>query len=243
MASYTMTLRKAISDGLLTTSDLFQDFITPDMPAADATALKDRIIYHFELRELGQETPDRFKHYFRDTVRTNIDEFNRLYKALLHEIDPFANTILSHTFNEQIADVKIEDKNKETSGSTSGSSSIAKMASTSHEISAASKSKDTPFTQVLSPDTSYMSAYDSKTETDNITLSDNTVGNTSGTDSVSANEDNTINYNRTRNVTQTDKDLAGMTEAEAFEIYRTKIITLGNLWLEWLEPCFMQIWS
>lgn len=242
MASYTITLKKAISDGLISTSDLFQDFIT-DMPTADASALKDRIIYHFELRELGQETPDRFVHYFRDTIRTNIDEFNRLYSALLHEIDPFANTILSHSFIEQIADVTTEDKNKETSGSTSGSSSIAKMASTSHDITSASKSKDTPFTQVLTPESSYMSAYDSKTETDAISLSDSTTGSTSGTDSGSANEDNTINYNRTRNVTQTDKDLAGMTEAEAFALYREKIITIGNLWLTWLDPCFMQIWA
>ena len=243
MASYTMTLAKAISDGLLTTSDLFQDFITPDMPTADATALKDRIIYHFELRELGQETPDRFEHYFRDTVRTNIDEFNRLYKALLTEINPFANTILSHTLTETIADVTTEDKSKDTSGATTGTSSIAKSASTSHEISAASKSKDTPFTQVLSPDTSYMSAYDAKTETDDITLTDNTTGNTSGTDTASTTEDNTINYGRERTVTQTDEDLAGMTQAEAFEIYRSRIITLGNLWLEWLEPCFMQLWN
>ena len=243
MASYTMTLERAIALNLISTNNLYQDLVCPDMPAADLAALKDKITFHFALRELGQETPDRFTHYFRDTVKTNIDEFNRLYKALLHEIDPYANTILSHSFTELIADVKTEDKSRETSGEASGSSSINKIASTSHAISAASKSKDTPFTQVLTPDTALMSAYDSKTETDDISLSDSTAGSTSSTDSGTATEDNTINYNRTRTVAQTDKDLAGMTEAEAFELYRNKIITISNLWLTWLEPCFMQIWA
>lgn len=199
-AQYTTELRTLINSGLITENQLFAA-LNIDCTEAESTELKTLIINHFYLREIGAETPDRFLHYFNDVLRIHCPEYNRLYNALKTELDLFSNeqykmTIEAHQTGE-------------------------KEGETTHEINTEEKGKDTPFTQVLSPSTDYMSKYGARSESDTISL----------TDSTAQNAFSTTNFN----------GLKGKTFAEAFNDYRKNIITINNLWLGWLEDCFMRV--
>ena len=201
MATYTIELNRLLTSGILTESDLFAS-LNIDATEAEKDEIKSLIINHFYFREIGQETPDRFLHYFNLALQTHSPEYNRLYKSFSSSLDPFLN----------------EQYSTKTAAEQTGT----KNGETTHAISTEEKAKQTPFTQVLNPDNNYMSNYGARSETDKITLKDNT------------------NQNATS--TTEHKGLTGKTFAAVFKEYRENIITINNLWLEWLDGCFMQVY-
>lgn len=62
------------------------------------TGLNKKIFYHYYLREIGAETPERFEFYLRRTMNENMPYFNKLYKSELLKFDPLftVNRIVSH---------------------------------------------------------------------------------------------------------------------------------------------------
>lgn len=87
MATVTMELRDLLT---MTNFDLFDfdykcDF--PEWREELEQAIKDE--YYFS--EIGQETPDRFKHYFRTLMRKIMPYYNSLYASTLLDGNPLIN--------------------------------------------------------------------------------------------------------------------------------------------------------
>lgn len=122
MATYTIELNRLLTSGIITESDLFAS-LNIDATESEKDEIKSLIINHFYFREIGQETPDRFLHYFNLALQTHSPEYNRLYKSFSSSLDPFLNEQYStKTEAEQIG---------------------TKNGETTHEISTEEKAKQT----------------------------------------------------------------------------------------------------
>lgn len=87
MAQVTMELRTLLE---MPNFDLFDfdykcDF--PDWQERLEQEIKDAYFFH----EIGQETPDRFKHYFRATIQRIMPYYNDLYSSTLLGDNPLIN--------------------------------------------------------------------------------------------------------------------------------------------------------
>lgn len=82
MARYTTELYKLVNGGV--------DIGLNDYPIFDETyrkTLNEKIINHYYFEEIGQETPFKFRHYFRTAMHEIMPFYNQLYKSALVEID------------------------------------------------------------------------------------------------------------------------------------------------------------
>lgn len=79
--------------------------------------LEKKIIDYFYYREIGFETPDRFKHYFRTKMQITMPYYNKLYKELIdksYAIDEIINR------NEQEIYSGSRDQDTETGSNSTG---------------------------------------------------------------------------------------------------------------------------
>lgn len=77
MAYYTVTVRDLIGNGF--------DFGLKDYPIYDEsyrTELNNKILNHYLMREIGQETPELFKIMLNNTMNEIMPKYNLLYQAL-----------------------------------------------------------------------------------------------------------------------------------------------------------------
>lgn len=86
MAQYTITLRDLIKSGY----KIFDDSWTTFDPE-HKQELCEKIIRHYWFHEIGQETPDRFKHYLNEHLQMMMSYYNQLYASELLEIEPLYN--------------------------------------------------------------------------------------------------------------------------------------------------------
>lgn len=94
MAKYTMELRQLVKSGYNIFDDTWNTFI-PEHKAE----LCDKIIRHYWFNEIGQETPDRFKHYLNEQLALIMPYYNQLYKSELEEIIPLFNLFIDENEN------------------------------------------------------------------------------------------------------------------------------------------------
>lgn len=70
---------------------------------AEKTAFEQKVIDHYRFRQIGQETPGRWLHYFRTRIREIMPYYIQLYEsqALMQAIeDPFGNVDVTETFEQ-----------------------------------------------------------------------------------------------------------------------------------------------
>lgn len=107
----TLELRELIENGVN-----IWDFEYPSFYQGDAKrAFEQKVVDHFLFRQIGQETPARWLHYFRTRVREIMPYYIQLYESevLLKSVeDPFQAYDLTETYVEE----------NESSGSSSSSS-------------------------------------------------------------------------------------------------------------------------
>ena len=89
------------------------------------TAFEQKVLDHYWLRQIGQETTGRWLHYFRSRMREIMPYYIQLYEsqALMHGIDdPFGNVDIVETYEEERTENstgKLNNTNTSTSTSTS----------------------------------------------------------------------------------------------------------------------------
>lgn len=67
-------------------------------------AFEQKVIDHYRFRQIGQETPARFLHYFRTRIKEVMPYYIQLYKSqeLMQGIeDPFGNVDIVETFEQE----------------------------------------------------------------------------------------------------------------------------------------------
>lgn len=111
------------------------DFTYPSFYKDEAKSkFEQKVIDHFYFRQIGQETPERFKHYFRCRVQEIMPYYCNLYKTveIMNVIeDPFANV-----------DVREEIKESTMSNSLSQSTSTQQSSSEQQSSSTQSATSD-----------------------------------------------------------------------------------------------------
>src|SRR5690625_73986 len=71
---------------------------------------------HYYFSEIGQETPDRFKHRFKTLVKRIMPYYNELHNTTLLEYDPLIN----YKLKENLEQLRNLDSNEDTTGNRTG---------------------------------------------------------------------------------------------------------------------------
>ena len=95
----TVTIRDMIRNGVN-----IWDFDYPSYyKGEEKKAFEQKVIDHYYMREIGQETVGRFLHYFRSRIREIMPYYIQLYEseAIMKGIeDPFGNVDITETFEQ-----------------------------------------------------------------------------------------------------------------------------------------------
>lgn len=91
MAQYTMELRKLVESGFQVFDDTWDTFIPEHKQE-----LCEKILRHYWYREIGSETPERFKHYLNEQLMFIMPYYNQLYESELIKIMPLYNYVMEN---------------------------------------------------------------------------------------------------------------------------------------------------
>lgn len=120
MAQVTVELRRLLKNGF----KLF-DFPYQFDDHTFKEELEQAVIDHYAFSEIGQETPDRFKHVFKTRWLSFIDYYNKLYNTTLLEYDPLINYKITEAL-EQL-------RNTEGTENTIGNTNSGGESKTTHQ--------------------------------------------------------------------------------------------------------------
>lgn len=116
----TMELRQIVESGV----DVW-DFDYPSYyKGEEKAAFEKKVLDHYWLRQIGQETAGRWLHYFRARMREIMPYYIQLYKSqeLMESIeDPFGNVDITETYKETRSEETAGTSETENRGSSSGS--------------------------------------------------------------------------------------------------------------------------
>ena len=96
MSEYTAELRHIVNSGF----DLELDEY-PIYSESYRTTLNQRILDHFWLREIGAETPARFRHFLKSTMNEIMPYFNKLYLSQALESSTAFDTDFTESMDRQ----------------------------------------------------------------------------------------------------------------------------------------------
>lgn len=132
MAVYTMTFQEYFEAG----------FTIGNYPIWDESyrnVLNDKIKNHYLFREIGQETPGRFKHYLDTKMNEIMPYYNQLYNTTLKEYDISVVSETSETYNANAQ----TDSESSSTASTEQSGSAENSSTSSSEASTTGSATDT----------------------------------------------------------------------------------------------------
>ena len=201
----------------------------------EKTAFEKKVLAHYWFRQIGQETPGRWLHYFRARINEIMPYYIQLYEsqALMKEIeDPFANVDIVETYDEERTGKTTGKLSSETSG-TSSSENTGESSGTDTENRGRSeehirKFSNTPQGSVYNLD-NYMTEANVETAEDSDTVQSTHAAQTSATSNGTASgtqEDSTEGTEEsTTRHTFTKKGNQGVnTYAHDMNEFRTSII-------------------
>lgn len=114
------------------------DFEYPSYYQGDEkAAFEQKVIDHYRFRQIGQETPGRWLHYFRTRIREIMPYYIQLYKSqeLMQSLDdPFGNVNVTETFEQTSTGERSGSLNRNTSGSLESSTTGSLDRSTSGSL-------------------------------------------------------------------------------------------------------------
>lgn len=180
----TLELRDLINSGCK-----IWDFEYPSFYTGDAKkAFEQKVIDHYYFRQIGQETPGRWLHYFRTRIREIMPYYIDLYKTdeLFKSIDdPFKSYDLTEEFSKSSSSESTSNGSSESTSNTSSNSS--EQTNNEHRHS------DTPQGSIDNID-KYMS--EASRDNNNVNTEGSTdstsTGTTSGTSTGSGEEEYTL---------------------------------------------------
>lgn len=195
----TVELRELIENGFV----LF-DFDYPSFYEGQAKKdFEQKVIDHYYFRQIGQETPARFKHYFKTRMREIMPYFISLYESveLMKNVgDPFQAYDLTETYEEERA-----NKGKLT-GSTSDTSSSEMSSEASRfgerDNTNQNKFSDTPQGDTGNLDDGYLTNYtkiiDTTSDSDESSSTGSATASASGSNEQNTEDEGTMKYTLTR---------------------------------------------
>lgn len=199
------------------------------------TELNEKIIRHYALREIGQETAQQFIFYLGMTMAEIMPYFNERYKTLDMEYNPLESVDMT-TDSENGSESQSSSKASSTQDSTSSSSSKSDNASTT---TSKSFDSDVPQTGVVGDFARYASHA-------NESQADSSGTASSSQDSAShATSHSATDYQHDASNSKGKSHVSGRSQSamSLVQEYRNAIINVDMEIVRSLEPCFMQLWG
>lgn len=197
--------------------------------------LNEKIIRHYALREIGQETAQQFIFYLGVTMAEIMPYFNERYKTLDLEYNPLESVDMT-TDSENGSESQSSSKASSTQDSTSSSSSKSDNASTT---TSKSFDSDVPQTGVVGDFARYASHA-------NESQADSSGTASSSQDSAShATSHSATDYQHDASNSKGKSHVSGRSQSamSLVQEYRNAIINVDMEIVRSLEPCFMQLWG
>lgn len=197
--------------------------------------LNEKIIRHYALREIGQETAQQFIFYLGVTMAEIMPYFNERYKTLDMEYNPLQSVDMT-TDSENGSESQSSSKASSTQDSTSSSSSKSDNASTT---TSKSFDSDVPQTGVVGDFARYASHA-------NESQADSSGTASSSQDSAShATSHSATDYQHDESNSKGKSHVSGRSQSamSLIQEYRNAIINVDMEIVRSLEPCFMQVWG
>lgn len=197
--------------------------------------LNEKIIRHYALREIGQETAQQFTFYLGMTMAEIMPYFNERYKTLDLEYNPLQSVDMT-TDSENGSESQSSSKASSTQDSTSSSSSKSDNASTT---TSKSFDSDVPQTGIVGDFARYASHA-------NESQADSSGTASSSQDSAShATSHSATDYQHDASNSKGKSHVSGRSQSamSLVQEYRNAIINVDMEIVRSLEPCFMQLWG
>lgn len=234
--------------------------------------LENKILNHFYLREIGAETPELFLYYFNRELNEQAPYFNELYRSLTFEFNPLytVNKTINHNATGTHSNTRTDNLSESSTGSGQSSStnsqnsesSVTSSGSNQSSSSGTSKSgfNDTPqgaisgIESALDPQGSgYLTnasiGKNTGSSTSSESSSSSTDGKTSGTSSSTSsdtrNKTNTgTQSNSATNIDQYIDQVTGYEgrPVELIREFRNNILNVDLKIIDFLKPCFMEVY-
>jgi hypothetical protein len=212
MSKYTTELRHLVDSGY--------DLELDEYPIFDETyraALNAKIIKHYQFREIGAETADRFREYLKTTLAEIMPYYNQLYVSAALSINPLYTQDMTETSTQEST---AQGTNVNTSETT-----------VSNEDEGLNIESDMPQSMIAAADI-MANTYASKAN-----RSENTTNGLQSATSENSAANTSINL-----FTRRLFGCSGKTGAEMLLEYRKTFLNIDMLVIEDLESCFMGIY-
>lgn len=233
---YTETLGNLIALGYDTDDKLHLSAeFYPIYDESHRIELNEKIVRHYALREIGQETAQQFVFYLGTTMAEIMPYFNERYKTLDMEYDPLKSVDMT-TDSESGSESQSSGRASSTQDSTSNSSSKSDNSSTT---TSKSFDSDVPQTGVVGDFARYAS-HANESQADSSGTASSSQDSTSHTTAHSATD-----YQHGASNSKGKSHVSGRNQSamSLVQEYRNAIINVDMEIVRSLEPCFMQIWG
>lgn len=238
-----MTLAQLLQTGIISTEQMFENFNIHYNTESEKTDLQSFIINHFLLREVGAETPSMFLYFFNDTILYNVPEYNRLYDYMVkvNELDsPFFDYLRDGVKTNTLESTGNETDLTNKENKVDSNSGISKNVTSTFNATDSITIDDLPYSRrSISDDYATNLKKDSKNQTTEAT--DESNENVSSNQTITSDSTKTTKKDAINTETWKESGVNGDI-AKKFAIYKKEFITLQNLWLKWLDSCFIQLY-
>lgn len=241
MSQYTTELRYLITQGY--------DFGLNEYPIFDETyraVLNKKILDHYYYKEIGFETPARFKHYLKATMNEIMPYYNKLYQSELLSINPLHNVNYTETYTKTNVGTTLSDS--EATQTTSGTGTSESEAGTTHtsEVDALQVQDSTPAGLLSVADLKSNTWASSASREDSInTENSNTTGTNTTTDTSTGTSTGTqeVKANTTEDYIKTVAgNLGGASDSDLILKYRQSLLNIDLLVIGELNNLFMGVY-
>ena len=233
---YTETLGNLIAFGYDTDDKLHlsADYY-PMYDESHRAELNEKIVRHYALREIGQETAQQFVFYLGMTMAEIMPYFDERYKTLDLEYNPLDSMDMV-TDSENGSESRSSGKASSMQDSTSNSASKADNNSTT---TSRSFDSDVPQTGVVGDFSRYAShANESQADSSGSASSSQDSTSHSTAQSVTDFQHDSSNSKGVSHVTGRSQSAVSLIQE-----YRQAVINVDMEVVRCLEPCFMQVWG
>lgn len=233
---YTETLGNLIALGYDTDDKLHLSAeFYPIYDESHRVKLNEKIVRHYALREIGQETAQQFVFYLGATMAEIMPYFNERYRTLDMEYDPLESVDMT-TDSESGSESQSSGRASSTQDSTSNSSSKSDNSSTT---TSKSFDSDVPQTGVVGDFARYAS-HANESQADSSGTASSSQDSTSHATSHSATD-----YQHDASNSRGKSHVIGRSQSamSLVQEYRNAIINVDMEVVRSLEPCFMQVWG
>lgn len=232
MANTTVELRNLLQ----TNFELFDfDYTFDDTQMKEE--IEQAIIDFYYFYEIGQETPDKFKHHFKRRFLSAISYYNELYNTTLLEYNPLTNYSMDEAIEQLTNRESTQDSttNVENQGTTEANTN--RTGDEDRQTDTNTKNSDYPQQPIAGGD--YLAGEQETSTTDNVNNSENTdytdttqtTNNTIGNVEDKGKEDMTYE--------KKIEGITGLSYQDLIRKERDNILRIKAMIIDELKPCFM----